>query len=58
MSILKAYHTKTLHAKKQLVKAINTLNNAQCQLETYFYLSSDSFVLLGGMYYITPDSIV
>ena len=48
MSVLMAYHTKTLHAKKQLVNAINTLNKAQCQLVTYFYLSSHSFVLLGG----------
>ena len=34
MSVLMAYHTKTLHAKKQLVNAINTLNKAQCQLVT------------------------
>ena len=37
MSILMAYFdTKTLHAR-QLDKAINTLNKAQCQLVTQRY---------------------
>ena len=37
VSISMAYHTKKTSRKKQLDKAINTLNKAQCQLATYRY---------------------